>query len=126
MSTDNAQEAISAPLVELDEAAKLCKKNDVTVFGIFPDQETFSITNDRDYEADLYNLRTSLSKTGGVVYEQSKTLTVDDIVKDIQKQEALEVDEITTTRMVDQPVVPIIILFICAAGLMAIGLILKR
>ena len=126
MSTDNAEEALARPTVELNEAGDLCKKNKVTVFGIFPDRETFSITNDRDYEADLSDLKKNLEKTGGVVYEQSRTLTVDDIVKDIQKQEAMEVDEITTTRTVDVPETWIIVLVVSLIGFIAIGLVLKR
>ncbi len=126
MSTDNAEEALSKPTVELDEASKLCKKNKITVFGIFPNKETFSIVNDRDYERDFSDLRKNLDQTGGVVYQQSRNLTVDDIVKDIQKQEAMEVDEITTTRTVDVPETWIIVLLISMVGFAVIGLLLKR
>ena len=126
MATDNAQENISTPLVELKEACELCRKNDVTVFAIFPDRETFNKGNNRDYDADKSDLRNNIAVTGGEYYEQSANLTTEDIVKDIQRQEALEVDEITVTRMTDKPVGLIIALFCCLAGLLVTGLMLKR
>jgi hypothetical protein len=45
MSTDNAQEELTKPLVELDEAADLCKKNDIKVYGIFPNRDSWSGMN---------------------------------------------------------------------------------
>ena len=126
MATDNAQEERSKPLVELKEACELCRKNDVTVFAIFPDRETYDLGNDRDYDADKADLRTNVAITGGEYYEQSSNLTTGDIVRDIQKQEALEVDEITVTRVTDQPVGLIIALFCCLGALLVTGLMLRR
>ena len=40
MVTDNAQSNLMPPTVELPEACDLCKKNDVTVFGIFPPESS--------------------------------------------------------------------------------------
>ena len=126
MATDNAEEAQAKPLVELDEAARLCKKNKVTVFGIFPDRETFSLVNDQDYETERNEMKKDIELTGGKFYEQSKSLTVSDIVADIQEQEAMEVDEITTTRTVDQPKAAAIVLLISVLGALLTGLLLRR
>jgi len=126
MATDNAQENLSKPLVELKEACELCRKNDVTVFAIFPDRETFDLGNNRDYDADKADLKKNIAVTGGEYYEQSANLTTRDIVRDIQKQEALEVDEITVTRVTDRPVGLIIALFCCLGAMLITGLMLKR
>ena len=121
MSTDNAQENLSKPLVELDEATDLCKKNDVTVFGIFPNEEVFNLTNDYNYEGLVREMKECVEKTGGVFYKQSDSLPVKDIVKDIQSQKVMEVNEITITKVVDQPVVPAVILVISIFLLIIMG-----
>ena len=121
MSTDNAQENLGKPLVELDEASDLCKKNDVTVFGIFPNEEVFKITNDNDYDSLQREMKECVEKTGGVFYKQSESLPVRDIVKDIQSQKVMEVNEITITKVVDQPMVPARILVITIILLIIIG-----
>lgn len=126
LSTDNAQEARSAPLLELDEAAKLCRKNDVTVFGIFPNRDSFDHTASTDYETDLKELKEAVEMTGGVCYKESETLSVDDIVKNIQKQEAMIVQEITIVREVDQPQIPAVLLLISLAGMFSCGFILRK
>ena len=121
MSTDNAQENLGRPLVELDEASDLCKKNGVTVFGIFPNEEVFKITNNYDYDGLVREMKECVEKTGGVFYKQSDSLPVRDIVKDIQSQKVMEVNEITITKVVDQPMVPARILVITIILLIIIG-----
>ena len=110
MSTDNAQENLSKPLVELDEATDLCKKNSIKVFGIFPNKDNWSWLNTSDYEQDEAEFKEAVEKTGGKYYKQSDTLSVDDIVNDIEREEALEVEEVTITKVNDQPKVFVIIL----------------
>lgn len=122
MSTDNAQEAISKPLVELDEAADLCKKNDIKVFGIFPNRDNWSGMNTTDYDTDESELKLNVEKTGGKFYKQSESLSVNDIVADIEREEALEVEEVTITKVVDQPAVPIIVLICALSTMLVIGL----
>lgn len=126
LSTDNAQEARSKPLLELDEAASLCRKNEVTVFGIFPNRDSFDHTGSTDYETDFRELRAAAEKTGGVCYKESETLRVEDIVADIQKQEAMLVQEITVVRETDQPQAACLVLLTGLAGLLAAGFILRR
>jgi hypothetical protein len=51
---------------------------------------------------------------------------VDDIITDIQRKEAMEVDEITTTREVDQPKVPLTVLMIGLLTAFGCGMMLMR
>ena len=125
-STDNAQEERSKPLLELDEAAQLCRKNDVTVFGIFPNKESFDHTSSTDYATDLKEMTLAVEETGGVCYRESETLTVEDIVASIQKEEAMIVQEITIVRETDQPVIPFVCLLAGLAGVTAAGFVLKK
>lgn len=126
MSTDNAQEERSKPLVELEEAAKLCKKHDITVFGIFPNKKQFDSDMEMEYEEDKQDMKDCVELTGGSFYEESDNLSVDDIITDIQRKEAMEVDEITTTREIDQPKVPLIILMISLLTALGGGMMLMR
>jgi hypothetical protein len=126
LSTDNAQEERSTPLVELEEAAGLCKKNDITVFGIFPNKKQFDPSAGADYEEDKQSMKKCMEQTGGSFYEESEKLSVDDIITDIQKKEAMEVDEITTTREVDQPQIPAAVLMVSLLTAFGCGLFLMR
>ena len=125
MSTDNAEEALGKPLVELDEAASICKKNKIKVFGIFPNRETWSGMNTSDYDTDEQELKENVEKTGGKFYKQSESLSVDDIVHDIERIEALEVEEVTITKIVDQPMIPATILIISLSILLIMGLVIR-
>lgn len=125
MSTDNAQEELLAPLVELDEAADLCKKNDIKIFGIFPNRDNWSGMNTTDYDTDEQSLKMNVEKTGGKFYKQSESLSVEDIVADIEKEEALEVEEVTITKVVDQPAVPVIVLIVSLSIMLITGLVIR-
>ena len=125
MSTDNAEEELKTPLVELDEAASLCKKNHIKVFGLFPNREIWSGLNTSDYDTDMNDFQQAVESTSGKFYKQSETLTVEDIVKDIERIEALEVEEVTTTKINDQPKIPVIILFSSIAIMLVIGLVMR-
>ncbi|MBR2067951.1 MAG: hypothetical protein IJ875_06830 [Solobacterium sp.] len=103
LSTDNAQMNIQKPIVELDEAANLCLTHDVHLFGIFPDRESYDHLNGPNYDSNLELFTAQLKNAEATVYEQSSTLSVEDIVKDIQKNEAMIVKEITVTKAIDQP-----------------------
>ena len=125
MSTDNAEMALSKPLIELEGAVELCKKNHITMFGIFPDQDTYTLGTTSGYEKNLRDFQTAVENTGGVFYQQSKSLTVEDIVKDIQKQEAMMVDELIIKREVDRPVPFIILLLSFLAVTLVTGVVLR-
>ncbi len=125
MSTDNDQQERSAPLVELSEAASICSKNNVVVFGIFPNKESFSSgQNIGDYDTELNAFKTAVEGTGGKFYKESESLTVKDIVNDIQHEEAMEVDEIVVRKAMDQPKVPVIVLFISLVIFFSLGVML--
>ena len=129
MSTDNAQEERAKPIVELDEACNLCGKNKVTVFGIFPNEDDFTqASNDYYYDYDYDKLANQMKKavesTGGRFYKQSKTMSVKDIVKDIQQQKVMEVNEITIKKLVDKPVIPAVILIISIIIIIIVGAVI--
>jgi|UPI00054FFC7E hypothetical protein len=126
MSTDNAQEALSKPLVELDEASDMCKNNGVTIFGIFPNEQVFTRLNDysKDYDKLAREMKEDVEKTGGAFYKQTDTVTVKDIVNDIQSQKVMEVNEITINKVVDKPAIPAIILCIAIILLLISGAII--
>ena len=125
MSTDNAQESLATPLVQLNEAASLCKKNRIKVFGLFPNRENWSGLNTSDYDTDIAEFQSAIEGTGGKFYKQSETLTVNDIVKDIERIEALEVEEVTITKINDQPKIPVIILLTSITVMLVIGLVVR-
>ncbi len=110
LSTDNAQMEAKKPIVELDEACQICQKHDVHLFGIFPDKDTYDKDSIKDYDINLNNFKSSINNADGVVYEQSKSLTVKDIVKNIEKHEAMTIKEVSTTKTIDQPSLFVIIL----------------
>lgn len=128
MSTDNAQSARGTPLIELKEASDLCKKNEVIVFGIFPDTNSFldyMITDGANYDSLKTDFRRNVEKTGGAYYEQSSSLSVDAIVKNIQAHEAMETGEVTTTKAVDLPEAALVLLLIMVAGMLVCGIVMN-
>ena len=118
MATDNDQQDLTKPVVELPEAADLCRGHDVTVFGVFPGQDQFDYDQaEADYDRCLSSMQESIEKTGGTFYVAGTQLSVPDIVRDIERQEAMAVNTVSVTRMVDEPQLP--------AVLMALGLVLS-
>ena len=127
MTTDNAENALTPPLLELDEAAFLCEKNDVTVFGLFPGQDTYRYDLTAiPYSYASRSFQSAVERTGGKFYVWDTAHPASEIVKDIQKQEAMAVDDIIITRQTDQPEVPYIFLFLGLAVACASGLALRR
>ena len=112
LSTDNGEMANAKPIVELDEASQLCKEHDVHIFGIFPDKESYDRDSLNDYDNNLKDFIKNIEGAGGIVYEQSKSLTVEDIVKNIQKDEAMTIKEISTTKTIDEPSIFVVSLVI--------------
>lgn len=123
-STDNAQEERMKPPVELADAVDYCIKYDVTVFGIFPNQEHFDTTGTSEFTASRAAFKRQVERTGGKYYEESSSLSVNDIVKDIEKQEALMVDEVVVKKEVDQPLIPLIVLVISLSVLFVLGMVI--
>jgi len=124
MSTDNTQEALTSPIIELKEAAAACAKHDVKIFGLYPNKENYLVDEYSNYEKDIAGFKQAVESTGGTFYIESETLTVDDIVKDIQRQEAKEVEVMTITKLNDQPQVYVIILLISLIILFITGTVI--
>ena len=126
MSTDNAEEALQTPLLDLAEATSLCRKNNVTVFGIFPDLSSFRYAyEEAEYDDKRTSFKENVELTGGAYYEQSSSLSVSDIVEKIRQHEAMRVDDIIITRQVDQPALPLlglmVFLSLAFLGVTALG-----
>ncbi len=126
MSTDNELNALDKEVLNLEEAANYCKKNKVTVFGIFPSEEKFYMPEQYNYSSCLSEFKKAVENTGGKFYVRTPSQTVSEIVQDIQKQEAMMVKVVMTRQTIDLPRIPFIILLIClAVGCMA-GLVLQK
>ena len=127
MATDNMEEAVRKPLVELPEAADLCRQNGTVVFGIYPQpEEVDGLTSEEDYQDNRTEYEEAVESTGGCFYVESKTYSVDQILADMQKQEAMAVKSVSVTRQVDEPQKPG---FMLAAGLTAAalaGIVLRK
>ncbi len=127
MSTDNSQQALSKPLVELKEASQICAKNDVTVYGVFPEMQVFDSMDDgMDYDTCLREFKQCVELTGGTFYLAGEKTSVSDIVAGIQRKEALAVAEVTVTKETDQPAVPYILLLVMLITAGITGVILRR
>lgn len=74
-ATDN--DAVGESLINLDEAAHICKENKIVVYGI----GTENIA-----EQDKVELKACVEKTGGKLYVQGKNGTVSNIVSAIERQ----------------------------------------
>ncbi len=126
MSTDNENNAFVREVLNLREAADFCKKNKVTVFGIFPSEEKFYLPDEYDYSSCLSGFKDAVEATGGKFYIRTRSQTVEEIVKDIQKQEAMLVKVVMTRQTIDLPGIPFIIMLVSlTAGALA-GLVLQK
>ena len=125
-ATDNADSANVKEIPDLAGASELCKKNDVTVFAIFPSEDAYYYEYSiADYEGFKSDLRAAVENTGGEFYVQSKDETVSSIVEEIRSHEAMAVDDIITEVQTDIPEPYMISLLVCLAGLSFVLLFLK-
>lgn len=88
-TTDN--ELSGTPLVTVDEAAMLCKKNDVKVFAITPGN-----VDDEDAFCDV------MESTGGGFYKATSQSVFDELIEDIQKTETSVIKDLKIV-ISDQP-----------------------
>lgn len=125
MSTDNQLNNLEKEVMNLKEAAEACKKNKVTVFGIFPDEDNF-------YQPDVYSYNTcknefesAVEKTGGLLYVRTPELPVSAIVQNIQKQEVMAVNMVVSKEILDLPMTPFKWLFVSLSVFFALGLLIQ-
>ena len=128
LSTDNALNNVYGyrQIMDVNEAAQFCKKNDVTVYGIFPELEDFYDPEEYDYDSCKAELAGAVGTTGGCLYVRTDDLPVSAIVQDIQKKEVITFNMVMSRETKDQPRVPYIALIICLAFTCAAGLVLQK
>ena len=126
MSTDNELNAYVREVLNLEEDSNYCKKNKVTVFGIFPSEEKFYMPEEYDYSSCLAGFKKAVENTGGKFYVRTPSQTVSEIVQDIQKQEAMMIKVVMTRQTIDLPRIPFIIMLICLAFGCLAGLVLQK
>ncbi len=105
-STDNDLEG--TPIVTLDEAADICKENDVVVYGIGTEEML---------ECDQEEMKSAVTKTGGTFYLQEEAGTVKHIVTEIEKESKHLIKGKMELQEVDLMEVPAVFLF-CSIFLM--------
>ena len=77
--------------VSLDEAADLCKKNNVQVYGIAP-----------EYVVEEAQFKSCMENTGGKYYKYTSEKVMDQLITDIEKTDKSDLD-IVETVMYDKP-----------------------
>lgn len=107
-TTDN--QLNGTPYVPLEEAARLCKKNDVKVFAIAPE----NVTDEEVFESSVLG-------TGGKYYKATSTDIIDELIDDIEKTEKSSLN-IVETIVYDKPE----IVFVCMLIFVAIYFALSR
>lgn len=126
MCTDNELNDYMPQIMELDEAAQSCKSHKVTLFGIYPSEDKFYLPEEYDYEECSSEFKKAVEMTGGKFYVRTKDQPVSEIVKDIQKQEAMLVKVVMARQPLDMPHVPTIICLISLAFFSLAGLVLQK
>ena len=126
MSTDNQLNAHAGQVMDLGEAADYCKKNKVTVFGLFPSEEDFYQPEEFDYKACYKEYKDAVEKTGGLLYVRTPDLPVSAIVQDIQKQEVMTVNMIMSRETQDLPKGPFLALLAFLGIICVTGVILQK
>ena len=105
------------PIFTLDEAAALCKKNNIAVFGIG--------TREMDEEY-MENMKSAVINTGGKFYLEEQSGTFEQIVKNIEKTSKSLIKEKTEIRETEMVQVPFIILLITVSLMIVFVKIAKR
>lgn len=126
MTTDNDERALQEPVISLDEASAMAADHDVTVFGIYPEKDTYDSERLAVYDRNLDALRASVEETGGIVYQVSSSWSPSRIIGDIKNQPAMEAAEITDEYEEEIPQIPVMGMWGCLAVLSACGYIRRR
>ena len=113
-STDNEVEG--TPIVTLNQAADICKENDVVVFGIGTAQM---------YDKNKAQMQAAVTKTGGTFYLQEESGTVQHIVDEIEKKGKHLVKGKTEIKEVEFVEVPVAILLCSVFFMMLLVKLMK-
>jgi len=113
-STDNDLQGTE--IYTLSQAATLCKKNNITVFGICP-----SFASDSAKES----MKTEIEKTGGSFYRFETGSTIDEIMKEIEKEGNDLVKVETKIRKTIKPEIPFIVLVVSIFTLIIVNRVVK-
>ena len=97
-TTDN--ELNGTPFVTLEEAAALCKKNNVRVYGVAPENIV-----------DETAFKTAVESTGGGYYKVTSPKVFDELLEDIRLTETSTMEDVKTL-ILDYPQIPFILLLI--------------
>lgn len=101
LSTDNDLQG--TPTVTLEEAAKISKSNNITVFGIAPEKID---------EEDKAEFKEAVEITGGEFFTETSSGTVSSIVNSIDQKAKSLVKGQKQSRKIDKPEVPFIVLIV--------------
>lgn len=108
-TTDN--ELNGEPYVTVEEAAGLCKKNDVKVFAIAPENIV-----------DETTFKNAMRSTGGGYYRATSSKAYKELVEDIKKTEtSLSGIKQTETRITDKPEALFVWMLICITAYFVIS-----
>lgn len=115
LSTDNELEG--TPIVTLDEAASICKENNVVVYGV----GTKEMGDD-----ERTGMEDAVEKTGGSFFMEEESGTVHEIVSRIEKAEKSLIKGKKQIRQVEMIEVPVEILIVSVFLMILIAKITKR
>ena len=107
--------------ISLEDASKLCKEKKITVYGLAPNEDNLKYIEDAEEKQQSF--KRAVENTDGKFYVQSNTLTVKNIVQDIQNRQKIAIQEKTETRKVDVPTGYVIAL--CILSLIMLILIIR-
>lgn len=127
LCTDNAEEALISPDIDLNGAAKKCKKKDVRVYGICSKTQYNEDYHGYGFSEEKFSeLKKACESTNGEAYLVTEENTVPDIIKSIEAEEAKAVKIQNFVHDVEYPEVPAIVLMVCMILMVTTGIILKR
>lgn len=104
-TTDN--ELYGKEIVTLEEAGEICKRNNVTVFGIAP--RTIK-------PMDKISMQEAIEVTGGRYYTEGEKNSVSNIVNNIEKIGKSKIKAPKSIKIIDKPQMPFIFLTVSIMG----------
>lgn len=114
-STDN--DIQGTPIVTLEEAADICKENNVTVFGIGTKEMT---------EANKQSMQDAVLHTGGAFFLEEESGTFAQIVNEIEKKSKSLIKGSTEIQEIELVEIPFILLLFSVMAMIVLTKIIKR